>query len=136
MPSSRPPQDTEALFSEILNAAYAVHTALGPGLLESAYAKCLKRELQLRGISSEAEVALPVEYRGEKVDCAYRLDLLVEGRIIVELKSVAELPPLHVAQLMSYIRIAGHSSGLLINFNVKSLRDGIRRVYALQKRKS
>ena len=136
MPSSRPPQDTEALFSEILNAAYAVHTALGPGLLESAYAKCLKRELQFRGISSEAEVALPVEYRGEKVDCAYRLDLLVEGRIIVELKSVAELHPLHVAQLMSYIRIAGHSSGLLINFNVKSLRDGIRRVYALQKRKS
>ena len=136
MPSSRPPQDTEALFSEILNAAYAVHTALGPGLLESAYAKCLRRELQLRGISSETEVALPVEYRGEKVDCAYRLDLLVEGRVIVELKSVAELHLLHVAQLMSYVRIAGHASGLLINFNVKSLRDGIRRIYALQKRKS
>lgn len=134
MQSACSPQDTEALFREILNAAYAVHTALGPGLLESAYAKCLKRELQLRGVASKTEVALPVEYKGEKVDCAYRLDLLVEDRIIVELKSVAELHPLHVAQLMSYIRIAGHSSGLLINFNVKSLRDGIKRVYALQSR--
>lgn len=134
MQSACSPQDTEALFREILNAAYAVHTALGPGLLESAYAKCLKRELQLRGVASKTEVALPVEYKGEKVDCAYRLDLLVEDRIIVELKSVAEVHPLHVAQLMSYIRIAGHSSGLLINFNVKSLRDGIKRVYALQSR--
>lgn len=136
MPPARPPQDIEALFREVLNAAYAVHTALGSGLLESAYAKCLRRELQLRGIASKAEVPLPVEYRGEKVDCAYRLDILVEDRIIVELKSVAELHPLHVAQLMSYLRIAGHPSGLLINFNVKSLRDGIRRVYAPQNRKS
>lgn len=129
-----PPQkDTEFLFREILNSAYAVHTALGPGLLESAYAKCLKRELQLRGIASESEFPLSLDYKGEKVDCAYRADLWVEGRIIVELKSVSELTSLHVAQLMSYIRIAGHESGLLINFNVKSLRDGVKRVYDLRR---
>lgn len=121
--------EDEALFEEILNAAFAVHSALGPGLLESAYARCLAVELAERGISAEAEVVLPINYRSRKIESAFRVDLLVEKRIVVELKSVAELTPLHLAQVLTYLKLLNLPSGLLINFNTVRLKDGIRRIF-------
>lgn len=121
--------EDEALFKEILNAAFAVHSALGPGLLESAYARCLAVELAERGISAEAEVVLPINYRSRKIESAFRVDLLVEKRIVVELKSVAELTPLHLAQVLTYLKLLNLPSGLLINFNTVRLKDGIRRIF-------
>lgn len=121
--------EDEALFKEILNAAFAVHSALGPGLLESAYARCLAVELAERGISAEAEVILPINYRSRKIESAFRVDLLVEKRIVVELKSVAELTPLHLAQVLTYLKLLNLPSGLLINFNTVRLKDGIRRIF-------
>lgn len=121
--------EDEALFEEILNAAFAVHSALGPGLLESAYARCLAVELAERGISAEAEVVLPINYRSRKIESAFRVDLLVEKRIVVELKSVVELTPLHLAQVLTYLKLLNLPSGLLINFNTVRLKDGIRRIF-------
>ncbi|MBP3301914.1 MAG: GxxExxY protein [Opitutales bacterium] len=121
--------EDEALFKEILNAAFAVHSALGPGLLESAYARCLAVELAERGISAEAEVVLPINYRSRKIESAFRVDLLVEKRIVVELKSVVELTPLHLAQVLTYLKLLNLPSGLLINFNTVRLKDGIRRIF-------
>jgi GxxExxY protein len=115
------------LTEEIIGAAIEVHKALGPGLLESAYAACLRRELELRRIPFEAERPLPVEYKGKQVDCGYRLDLLVDRRVVVELKAVEELDPVHEAQLLTYLRLTGARVGLLINFNVPLLTDGVRR---------
>jgi GxxExxY protein len=111
----------------IIGAAIEVHKALGPGLLESAYLVCLRKELTLRGVPFTCEVALPVNYKGERLDCGYRVDLLVDGRIVVELKSVTSLEPIHDAQLLTYLRLGGWKIGLLINFNVPVLKDGIRR---------
>ncbi len=121
--------EDEALFKEILNAAFSVHSALGPGVLESAYARCLAVELAERGISAEAEVILPINYRSRKIESAFRVDLLVEKRIVVELKSVAELTPLHLAQVLTYLKLLNLPSGLLINFNTVRLKDGIRRIF-------
>lgn len=121
--------DDERLFKEILNAAFSVHSSLGPGLLESAYARCLKVELEDRGIASEAEICLPIDYKGHKVESAFRIDLLVEKRIVVELKAVSEIAPVHLAQILTYLKILKRPSGLLINFNVPRLRNGIRRIY-------
>ena len=121
--------EDEALFKEILNAAFAVHSALGPRLLESAYARCLAVELAERGISAEAEVVLPINYRSRKIESAFRVDLLVEKRIVVELKSVVELTPLHLAQVLTYLKLLNLPSGLLINFNTVRLKDGIRRIF-------
>jgi GxxExxY protein len=112
----------------VIGAAIEVHKALGPGLLESAYEACLRRELDLRGIGYEQQQPLPVEYKGERVDCGYRLDLIVEGMLVVELKSVEELLPIHEAQLLTYLRLTGIHLGLLINFNVPVLRQGIKRM--------
>ncbi|MBE9542827.1 MAG: GxxExxY protein [Proteobacteria bacterium] len=112
----------------IIGAAMAVHRELGPGLLESAYEACLAYELPDRGLSVERQKALPVRYRGVNVDCGYRIDLLVEGKVIVELKAVERLEAIHKAQLISYLKLSGCKVGLLINFNVKVLKDGIRRL--------
>ena len=120
-------RDVDRLTHEIIGAAIAVHRALWPGLLESAYEACLAFELTERGLKVEQQKPLPAVYREVKVDCGYRLDLLVEDSVIVELKSVDQLAPIHDAQLLSYLRLADLQVGLLINFNVKVLTDGIRR---------
>jgi GxxExxY protein len=113
---------------DLIGAAIEVHRALGPGLLESAYEECLCRELVLRQILFGRQVALPVEYKGVKVDCSYRLDLLVASSIVVEIKSVSALEPIHLAQLLTYMKLGPWRLGLLINFNVPVLRAGIRRM--------
>ena len=113
---------------QVVNAAMKVHSSLGPGLLESAYEACLIHELKNRGISTKSQVAMHVEYDGTKIDVGYRVDLLVEESIIVELKAVDKISPLHMAQLMSYLKLGGIRLGLLINFNTISLRDGIHRI--------
>ncbi|MCK4476282.1 MAG: GxxExxY protein [Methanophagales archaeon] len=112
----------------IIGAAIEVHRDLGPGLLESAYETCLAFELVERDLKVEQQKPLPVVYREVKLDCGYRLDLLVEEAVIVEVKAVDHLAPIHKAQLLSYLRLSGCKVGLLINFNVKVLKDGIRRV--------
>lgn len=113
---------------QVIGAAIEVHRHLGPGLLESAYDECLCYELSRRGLRFERQVHLPVDYKGLRLDCAYRLDLLVQGVLIVELKAVDELLPIHKAQLLTYLRAAQKSVGLLINFNVPVLKTGIKRV--------
>ena len=115
------------LTEKIIGAAIEVHRELGPGLLESAYSQCLARELYLRGIAFILEKPIPVEYKGTKLDCAYRIDLLVEERVLIELKSVEMIADIHIAQLLTYMKIAKIRIGLIINFNVKLLKDGIRR---------
>jgi len=116
------------LSASIISSAIEVHKQLGPGLLESAYEECLCRELYLREISFERQKPLPLEYKGINLDCGYRLDLLAEQRIIVEIKAVAELAPIHEAQMLTYLKLAGIKVGLLINFNVRVLKSGIKRL--------
>lgn len=115
------------LTHEIIGASIEVHRKLGPGLLESAYRKCLRRELLLRGIPYRKEYPLPLEYKGIRLECGYRLDILVAGLVAVEVKSVQALAPVHDAQLLTYLRLGGWRVGLLINFNVVVLKDGIHR---------
>ena len=112
----------------VIGAAMAVHKELGPGLLESAYEACMVFELADRGLAVEKQKPLPVKYRDVKLDCGYRLDLLVDGKVIVELKAVEKLEPIHEAQLLSYLKLSGYKVGLLINFNVRVLKLGIRRL--------
>jgi GxxExxY protein len=112
----------------IIGSAIAVHKSLGPGLLESAYEACLAFELADRGLSVEQQKALPVVYRDVKLDCGYRLDFLVEEKIIIELKAIDRLLPIHSAQLLSYLKLSECKVGLLINFNVKILKNGLRRI--------
>ena len=112
----------------IIGSTIAVHRELGPGLLESAYEACLAFELADRGLSVERQKGLPVIYRDVKLDCGYRIDLLVEEKVIVELKAVERVEPIHTAQLLSYLKLSGCKLGLLINFNVKVLKNGIRRL--------
>ena len=111
----------------IIGAAIEVHRALGPGLLESAYKECLCRELSVRGVPFERERPLPLEYKGIHLECGYRLDLLVAGAVVVEVKSIEAIAPVHEAQLLTYLRLGGWHVGLLINFNVAVLKQGIRR---------
>ena len=111
----------------VIGAAMEVHRTLGPGLLESAYQECLCRELTVRGIPFERERPLPLEYKSIRLECGYRLDLLVAGSVVVEVKSVETLAPIHEAQLLTYLRLGGWQVGLLINFNVPVLKQGIRR---------
>ena len=111
----------------VVDAAMKVHTALGPGLLESAYEACLKHELGKRGFKVLSQVILPVIYDGVEVDAGYRPDLLVEDVVIVEVKAVERLLPIHEAQLLSYLKLSGRKVGLLINFNVEHLKNGIKR---------
>jgi GxxExxY protein len=111
----------------VVDAAMQVHTVLGPGLLENAYKACLAQELRLRGLAVEMEVPLPVYYKGVRVDAGFRMDLLVEGELVVELKSITNMLAIHEAQLLSHLRFSQKRLGLLINFNVTRLRDGIKR---------
>ncbi len=117
-----------SLTEQIIGAAIEVHRHLGPGLLESAYLICLRRELGLRNIKFEYEKPLPIEYKGVQLGSGYRLDLVVENKVIVELKSVDALEEIHEAQLLTYLRLTGSKVGLLINFNVTVLRNGIKRM--------
>ncbi|HNQ56635.1 MAG: GxxExxY protein [Rhodocyclaceae bacterium] len=125
-------KDTEtqrdALTEQIIGAAIEVHRALGPGLLESAYQECLCVELGLRGMCFRSQVELPVFYKERRADTGYRLDLVVEDSVVVEIKAVERLLPLHEAQLLTYLRLSGTRTGLLLNFNVPVLKDGIRRM--------
>jgi GxxExxY protein len=116
------------LTGEVIAAAMKVHTALGPGLLESAYRACLAVELRLRGLGVECEVPVSILYAGVTVEACYRIDILVDRTVVVELKAVEKLMPIHEAQLLSHLRLGDFRAGLLINFNVEHLRDGIRRV--------
>jgi GxxExxY protein len=110
-----------------IGAAIEVHRTLGPGLLESTYRECLCRELSLRGISFRRECGLPLEYKEIRLDCGYRIDLLVADLVVVEIKAIEMLAPVHDAQLLTYLRVGGWRVGLLINFNVVVLKDGIHR---------
>ena len=112
---------------EIIGAAMEVHRALGSGLLESAYAECLCRELALREITFVREMHLPVRYKGMLLECGYRIDLVVAGTVVVEIKAIENILPVHEAQLLTYMRLGGWKIGLLINFNVPLLKRGIRR---------
>ncbi len=111
--------------SRIIGAAIEVHRKLGPGLLESAYEQCLCHELHLRGLSFECQVALPVLYKGLRLDCGYKIDLIVEQQVVVELKAIEKLLPVHEAQLLTYLKISGKHVGLLVNFNSSLLTQGI-----------
>ena len=112
---------------KVIGCAIEVHRLLGPGLLESTYQQCLAHELHLNGIAFNLEHPLPVEYKGIKLDCGYRIDILVENRLIIELKAVDEIRGIHKAQLLTYMKLSKLDTGLLINFNVKRLKDGIQR---------
>ena len=116
------------LSSRIIFAAIEVHRYLGPGLLESAYSGCLCRELEVLGLPFEKEKALPVAYKGVELDCGYRMDFLVGNKIVLELKCVEKILPIHEAQLLTYMRLSGMKTGLLLNFNVPLLKDGIKRM--------
>ncbi len=121
-------RDASQVTEMIIGAAIEVHRELGPGLLESTYEACLAYELVDRGLRVERQKNLPVQYRGMQLDCGYRIDLLVESLVIVELKAVERLEPVHEAQLLSYLKLSGAPVGLLLNFNVTQLRRGIRRL--------
>jgi len=116
-----------ALSYEIIGAAIEVHRTLGPGLLESSYRECLCREVSLRNIKFKRECGLPLQYKGLRLDCGYRMDVLVADLVVVEIKAVEALAPIHDAQLLTYLRLGGWKVGLLINCNVVVLKDGIRR---------
>lgn len=114
------------LSNRVIGSAIEVHRVLGPGLLESAYEQCLAHELRLNSINFKIQQPFPIEYKGIHLDCGYRVDLFVEGEIILELKSVAELKGIHEAQLLTYMKLAGIKQGFLINFNVPRLKDGLK----------
>lgn len=118
----------EELTEKVIGCAIEVHRVLGPGLLESTYEQCLARELSLQEIEFRLQVPLPVEYKGVRLDCGYRVDVLVANRVIVELKSVDKILGIHQAQLLTYLKLSGMSTGLLINFNVDQLKQGIKRL--------
>jgi len=120
--------DEDIISNQVIGAAIEVHRALGPGLLESAYEECLCRELSLRDIGFERQKALPVAYKGVNLDCAYRLDIVVEGMVILELKSVSRVEPIHEAQLLTYLKLAKLKLGMLLNFNVPVMKQGIKRI--------
>lgn len=122
------PADIDAIAREIVDAALKVHRTLGPGLLESVYEQCLLHELNKRGLKPKRQVSLPIVYDGVKLDAELRIDLLVSGSVIVETKSVETLLPIHQSQLLTYLKLSGRRLGLLINFNVPLLKDGIRRL--------
>jgi len=119
--------DENSLTREVIGAAIEVHKLLGPGLLESAYEECLARELVLRNIRFERQKPAPVVYKDVKLQCGYRMDFLIDGRVVLELKAVEALAPVHEAIVLTYLRLSGCRLGLLINFNVPILKDGIRR---------
>ena len=117
----------DELSKRVIGCAIEVHKNLGPGLLETAYERCLSNELTAKGIRHETQKELPIDYKGVRIDSGYRIDLIIENSIIVELKSVDKILPIYEAQLLTYMKLAGIKVGLLINFNVTKLKDGIKR---------
>jgi GxxExxY protein len=117
----------DPLTHEIIGATLEVHRVLGPGLLESAYEECLAHELSIRKLEFRRQVPVPVVYKGVKLECGYRIDILVAGSIVLELKSIEAIAPVHEATLLTYLRLSGNTLGLIINFNVPILKEGIRR---------
>ena len=120
--------DIEKIFKTVLDCSFQVHTALGPGLLESAYEECLYYEIQQSGLNVLMQVRLPLVYKEVKLDAGYRIDLLVENKVIIEVKSIESLADIHLAQILTYLKLSGCKLGLLVNFNVSHLKDGIKRV--------
>jgi len=118
----------EALATQVIDAAYKVHRRFGPGLLESAYEACMIHELRTRSIPVESQVVVPLEYEGARIDAGFRLDLLVGGRLVVELKAIEAVLPVHKAQVITYLKIKKERLGLLIDFNVPLIKKGIQRV--------
>ena len=119
--------DINELTEKIIGCAIEVHRHLGPGLLESAYEECLAYELNMKGLNSIRQVSVPVVYKTNQLDCGYRIDILVENTVIIELKSIEALAPIHEAQILTYMKFANKEIGLLINFNVTLLKNGIKR---------
>ena len=124
----RIPPEVERLATAVVNAAFAVHQELGPGLLESAYEACLSHELRLRGVNHQLQLAVPLNYKGIRIDAGYRADVIVEEKLLVELKAVDKLLPIHTAQVVTYLRLKRFPLGLLINFNEVLIKIGIHRV--------
>jgi len=122
------PKETDEVASRVVDAAFAVHCALGPGLLESVYEVCLVHELKKRGLKVERQVTLPVLYDNTRLDAGLRLDLVVENRLVVELKAVETLLPVHKAQVLTYLKLSGYRLGLLVNFNTALIKHGIQRI--------
>jgi GxxExxY protein len=116
------------LSERVIGLAIDVHRHLGPGLLESAYEECLCYELAEAGIAFQRQVALPLVYKGVQLDCGYRMDVVVDGKIVLEIKAVEQVAPIHKAQLLTYLRLTGHRVGLLMNFNAITLKDGLHRL--------
>ncbi|UCH36671.1 MAG: GxxExxY protein [Armatimonadota bacterium] len=127
-PSEPIPDEVDRVAAQIVDAAFRVHSSLGPGLLESVYEACLVHELSKRGLRVSQQLALPVVYDGIRIDAGLRIDLVVEDCVIVEVKTVENLAPIHHAQVLTYLRLTGHRLGLLINFNVGAIRNGIKRI--------
>jgi len=121
------PSELERIGAVIVDAAFKVHCQLGPGLLESVYERCLLREIQKRGLRVERQVLVPIEYDGEILDDGLRIDLLVESCVVIEIKAIEKLLPVHEAQLLTYLKLSHHRLGFLINFNTKLLKEGIKR---------
>jgi len=121
-------QELNDLTHKIIGAAIEVHRHLGPGLLESTYEHCLARELELQGIPFKAQIPVPVHYKGIDLDCGYRLDMLVDDSIILELKTVERILPIHQAQLLTYLKLKSKKLGLIINFNSAVVKDGVVRM--------
>ena len=128
MPTAVQNNDRDPLTDTVIGLAIEVHRGLGPGLLESAYEECLCYELEQKGIAFRRQVALPVTYKSVKLDCGYRMDIAVDDRLVLELKTVERLLPVHEAQLLTYLKLSGMRTGLLLNFNVPVLRNGIKRL--------
>lgn len=122
------PEETNRVASKIVDAAFAVHSALGPGLLEGVYETCLVHELSKRGLKVERQVAIPVIYDNLHLDAGLRLDLVVQNCVLIELKAVEKLLPVHTAQVLTYRKLSGYRLGLLVNFNITLIKDGIRRI--------
>ena len=118
----------DQICTTLINAAFKVHTTLGPGLLESAYEKCLAFEARKQGLTILTQVPLPLQYDGTIIDCGYRLDLLAEEKVIVEVKSIEKFDTIHLAQILTYLKLSGCKIGYLLNFNVSGLKNGIKRV--------
>jgi GxxExxY protein len=123
-----PTSEHDRVARQIVDSAFAVHTTLGPGLLESVYEQCLATELRIRDLSVERQVALPIVYRNTRIEAGLRMDMVVEGLVIVEAKAVETILPIHEAQLLTYLKLSGLQLGLLINFNVTLIKNGIRRL--------
>ena len=120
--------ETDFLTQKVIGCAIEVHKQLGPGLLENSYETCLIHELKLQNIDVKRQVYLPINYKGQSIDAGYRLDILIPSKLIIELKSIDKIAPIHMAQIMTYLKLSKIRTGLLINFNVNKLTDGLKRI--------